>query len=233
MSREQLKIIEVKDVKPVGSKGAELLAFKAQGKDGKALWYRTFRRSLFDSIKVGATIEADVEVKTEEREGATYTNRQVSQVYIDGQPMAVKGQYQGFRANGRSPEEIASIESQVAAKIMSELVLGGKVAIDSEDGKMLLAWCRAKMALPAKGPTEPVKQVPSDNGSGGASQEQEVEIDMSHIANIGEFLTRAQKHWPELKTKKQIWDKLEVSSEASIADLDVTWEHLVSVMVKA
>ena len=225
MSREQLKIIEVKDVKPVGSKGAELLAFKAQGKDGKALWYQTFRRSLFDSIKVGATIAADVEVKTQEREGATFTNRQVSQVYVGEQPMAVKGQYQGFRANGRSPEEIASIESQVAAKIMSELVLGGKVAIDSEDGKMLLAWCRAKMALPAKGP--------SDNGSGGASQEQEVEIDMSHIANIGEFLTRAQKHWPELKTKKQIWDKLEVSSEASIADLDVTWEHLVSVMVKA
>jgi len=224
MSREQLKIIEVKDVKPVGSKGAELLAFKAQGKDGKALWYQTFRRSLFDSIKVGATIAADVEVKTQEREGATFTNRQVSQVYVGEQPVAEKGQYQGFRANGRSPEEIASIESQVAAKIMSELVLGGKVAIDSEDGKMLLAWCRAKMALPAKGP--------SDNGSGGASQEQEVEIDMSHIANIGEFLTRAQKHWPELKTKKQIWDKLEVSSEASIADLDVTWEHLVSVMVR-
>ena len=35
MTREALTIIEIKDVKEVGTKGAQVLAFKARGKDGK------------------------------------------------------------------------------------------------------------------------------------------------------------------------------------------------------
>ena len=146
MTREQLKIIEVKDIQKVGEKGAELLKFKAQGPDGKELWFQTFRKSLFDAIKAGVSIDADIEVKTEERNGTEYTNRQVSQIYRGGQPVAVKGQFQGYRNSGKSPEEIASIEQQVAVKALTELMVAGKIPIDSDEGALMLAWCRVRLA---------------------------------------------------------------------------------------
>ena len=155
MTREALTIIEIKDVKEVGTKGAQVLAFKARGKDGKELWYSTFRRSLFDAIKPGRSIAADVEVKTQEREGATFTNRQVNQVYVGEQPVAVKGQFQGYRNSGKSPEEIASIEQQVAVKALTELMVAGKIPIDSDEGVLMLAWCRMRLAPKQKSAASP------------------------------------------------------------------------------
>ena len=157
MTREALTIIEIKDVKEVGTKGAQVLAFKARGPDGKELWYSTFRKSLFDAIKPGESIAADVEVKTQEREGATFTNRQVNRVYVGEQPVAVKGQFQGYRNSGKSPEEIASIEQQVAVKALTELMVAGKIPIDSDEGALMLAWCRTRLA-PKQKPTVSSKQ---------------------------------------------------------------------------
>ena len=60
--------------------------------------------------------------------------------------MAVKGQFQGFRNSGRSPEEIASIEQQVAVKALTELMIAGKIPIDSDEGALMLTWCRTRLA---------------------------------------------------------------------------------------
>ena len=60
--------------------------------------------------------------------------------------MAVKGQFQGYRNSGKSPEEIASIEQQVAVKALTELMVAGKIPIDSDEGALMLAWCRVRLA---------------------------------------------------------------------------------------
>lgn len=127
--RQKLTILGVKDVVKVkvGGKELEKLTFQARNQEGKDFWYSTLRTSLFDAIRNNKEIEADVK-ETETEYG---TNRNVSEVYVDGKAMgAVKGQ--GTRQwGGKSPEEIASIEAQSRAKIEAEaakLVMEGWIA---------------------------------------------------------------------------------------------------------
>lgn len=121
----KLTILQVKDVQKVGEKQREKLSFQARDAEGKELWYFTFRTTLFDAIRNGKDkeIEVDVEVKSREYDGTTYWDRNVSQVYdAEGKPIApVESKGQGSRQwYGKSPEEIATIEAQVAAKIEGE-----------------------------------------------------------------------------------------------------------------
>ncbi len=118
--RKSLKITEIeqpviKDRKD--NKGKyQLLKFKAKDGDTEHS-YTTIKAELFDLIKPDAIL--DCEVKTEVRD--EWTNRSVLQIYKDGQPVA--GEKKQWRGGGGdySPEQRASIESQVAAKIVAEL----------------------------------------------------------------------------------------------------------------
>ena len=127
MTREKLKIIEVKPIQEFG-KGGKKLIFRAN--DGQHdLKYITFRSSLFEHIKVDANLEVDLEVTTREYEGETYTDRKVMEIYLDGKPVGgeAKG---GGRQWGRSAEELASIERQVAVKEVGECFRMGKLGDD-------------------------------------------------------------------------------------------------------
>ena len=160
MAREKLTILEVKEPQKVGDKGAQMVKFRARGADGKELWYTTFRQSLFDSIKVGIELEVDVETETRTHNGTEYTDRRVSQLYVDGQPVAVKGAggRPPFGFNGRkSPEEIASIEQQVAAKLVAELWIADKLEQDSKEVKALRGWLLKQLS---EAPAAPVKPAP-------------------------------------------------------------------------
>ncbi len=122
--KRTLMIIEVEQpVKKDRSDGKgtyQILAFKA--KDGNETHtYKTFNTAFFDLIKPEATIEVDV--KTEEK--GDYVNRSVQQIYQDGKPVA--GEKKPWQARADNPEQRTSIERQVAAKIVAELWVAGKV----------------------------------------------------------------------------------------------------------
>ena len=146
--RIKLQITEVSEPKEVGQKGARKITFKAKDAQGKELPYFTFRTSLFDTIKIGTKIDAEVEVKTREYEGNTYTDRQVNQIFIDGQPAG--GQRNQWQPRGESPEQRISIEQQVAAKIIAELRIAEKILENSPEYKAMLAWCRVKLSAKAE-----------------------------------------------------------------------------------
>ena len=114
--RMKLEILEIKERQSVGDRGAIKLTFKAKS-DDEEHWYYTFRSSLFETIESGEgkTFEADVEVKETEQWG---TQRDVKQIYVEGQPVGGKKQWQ---ARQDSPETRASIERQVSVKIASEI----------------------------------------------------------------------------------------------------------------
>ena len=80
--RKTLTITQVDEIKKVGDKQIPKLSFKAKDGD-KELTYFTFKSSLFEAIKEGQTISADVEIKTREWEGQEYTDRRVVQIYVD------------------------------------------------------------------------------------------------------------------------------------------------------
>ncbi|MGD0794944.1 MAG: hypothetical protein ABR958_05055 [Dehalococcoidales bacterium] len=128
--RCKLKVIEVKEPRQVGQ--AEVLEFLATGDPGnKTLKYGAWTKILYEYIKKGAVIDAEIETKISDKTdpgGEHYVSRRIMQLYIDGQPVIKKAGT--GRAWGKSPEEIrierASIEAQVAVKAITDLEAAGK-----------------------------------------------------------------------------------------------------------
>lgn len=127
--RTTLEVTEVKERQPVGEKGAVKLEFKAKV-DDKELKFFTFSSRLFEAIEAKGIIEADVITTTREGtgdyEGTTFTDRKVTQIYKDGQPISQKA----FSRYQESPERIASIEAQKRADIIAQLWMAGKLKDD-------------------------------------------------------------------------------------------------------
>jgi hypothetical protein len=141
LSKVELTILEVKEPIKVGDKGFEKLQFKARNAEGKEGNFFTFTKNLFDSIKEGKEIQADVEVTTTQQDDRTYINRKVTQVYIDGKPVSEKKEWQGKQGfGGHSIEERGSIEAQTAFKGVIELMVAGKVLLTDSLGRLAYNW---------------------------------------------------------------------------------------------
>jgi len=125
--RKNLTIIEVKPIKKIGDKQIPKLSFRAS--DGeRELEYHTFRSSLFDAVKAGEAIDADIEIKTREWEGETYTDRRVVQIYVDGQPLGGKKSGQFYR--GKSPEELELSARAYALSYSKDLAVAERIDLD-------------------------------------------------------------------------------------------------------
>ncbi len=116
LSHQSIVIKTVGKPAPFGTSGGQKLSFASDDKS-----YVCFIPALFGDIIVGNTIDADVEV----RESGEYINNVIVQIYKDGKPIAGNkpGGYPP-RPSGHTPEERASIENQVRAKIIAELWIG-------------------------------------------------------------------------------------------------------------
>lgn len=144
--RQKLTITQVSEPVLIGDKGAEKLQFQAKGADGRELRYFTFSKRLFPFIIKDKEVEADVDVTTRTVGDTTYTDRKVTQVYVEGKAVAGKSSFAaGQQWKGRSPEEIASIEAQVAAKLVTEGWVAGKLPDDSPEVQGMLAWIRTRL----------------------------------------------------------------------------------------
>lgn len=231
IERLKLTVAQVKDVQRVGEKQKEKLTFLAHGEDGKEKSYSTMRTSLFDAIRNNKDFEADVEETERESGGTIYTNRNVSEVYVDGKAMgAAKGQ--GSRQwGGKSPEEIASIEAQVAAKLAMEGWIAGKFDDKSSIVLGLEFWIdkRLSMSFP-----KDVKELLGASASEKVSKPLEngvpksEDIDMSPVKNKGDLFTRCKKYWD--LNKSQALDKMGGQWEVDLEDPDAAWQQVCTVM---
>ncbi len=122
--RKNLTITQVEEIKKVGKNQVPKLSFRAKDGD-KEYTYFTFKSSIFDLIKTGQTINADVETTNREWEGNQYTDRRVVQVYVDGQPIG--GQKQGYR--GKSPEELDQQARVMVLAYAKDLAAADKIPI--------------------------------------------------------------------------------------------------------
>ena len=171
-SKIKLQIKEVAEPKAVGTKGAQKLTFKATAPDGKDYSYQTFTTKLFEYIKTGAAIEADVDTSSHEYDGNTYTDRKVMQIYVNGQPVAEARQGGGksYNKSSLTPEqwaekdriERASIEAQVAFKGIVELIKEGnawKVAGFEDLVHKAFTWANEKLGSIPQPANPPMKKV--------------------------------------------------------------------------
>ncbi|MGA2669986.1 MAG: hypothetical protein ABSF21_00995 [Dehalococcoidia bacterium] len=118
--RKNLTITEVEEIKKIGDKQFPILPFRVKGQEEKHSYF-TARSSLFEAIKVGQTIIANVE--TEQR--GEYTNHKVVQIYLDGQPVSVKKE--GYR--GKSPEEIEQSVRSQCCSYAKDLAVADKIPV--------------------------------------------------------------------------------------------------------
>jgi len=137
--RLTLAVTEVAEPKDVGKdKPLMKLVFKATGEDGdKEHEYFAFSTRLFDYIKKDTTIECDVNISKREWGDNIFTDRKVTQIYTDGQPVGGR-RSGGYRED--SPEKIASIEAQKRADITAQLWIADKLKEKDPEVIKMRAW---------------------------------------------------------------------------------------------
>jgi len=222
-SRLKLTITEVKERQPVGDKGAVKLTFMAtEGESDKALSYFTFSSRLFETIEKGGAIDCDVNISTRNWTGddgnvMTFTDRKVTQIYIDGQPVGGKR----FGGYGDSPEKIASIEAQSRAKIISELWIAGVIDKDSAEVKKLRAWIMGETKTTKK--SESIEAIFPEEQSQGET----VTGDLKGlpIRNLGDLFSACLHHFK--MNQSAVLKELGTSSKEQISDPGEAWLQIV------
>lgn len=221
----KLTIIKVEDkvtFNGTDGKPIEKLPFTAKAPDGHEYFYVTFKHQLFEHITEGAVIEADVEINYNN----SFTNRKVTQIYENGQPIGGKKPFGGGGYRGSTPEDRMSIEKQVAAKIGAELMAAGIIPIDSELGKLTVQFCVEKLSQhviaipapqpavtqPAARPTAPAAPAPGKSGA-------------RTFANVGELFGAAVK---ELGLgRAESMEIIGVKVSGDILDFAEAWKKLL------
>jgi len=118
MAREKLTITGVLEPRTIGDKNIPLQEFYADGKK-----YSVFSKSLFPYIKLNTEIDAEVETK----EGESWTNRKVIDIFVNGQSVKAQGQGGGYR--GKSPEELELSRRSFALSYAKDLAVAGIIPV--------------------------------------------------------------------------------------------------------
>lgn len=180
--RKTIKIASVGQWKDVGK--AKVLAFSGEDRVN----YETWSETLAEHIKVGATIEADVDFSENQgKDGKVYLHNKIVQIFIDGQP--VKSRSRGFTPD--SPEKINSIESQKRADLICQLWIAGII----REGDPLVAKVKAWLGkLEEAIEPVPAQRQAEKSSDSPATKPASHDIPTGGFANAGEFLTACSKN---------------------------------------
>ena len=221
--RKNLTIVEIKGVEKVGDKQIPKLSFKAKDGD-KESWYFTFRSSLFEAIKQGQTINADVE--TEER--GEYTNRKIVQIYQDGQPMSQKGQ--GYR--GKSPEELEQQARVMVLSYAKDLAVADKIPFTAITDQADIFYTWVKKNEPTKAPDAKLKSetpASSEAKSPAPKEDEDWEkiskepMPAGKVQDVAELKGLMAKH--KIGTR-EVYEILSIKSFMELVDLDQAWADI-------
>lgn len=207
MERRTIKVASVGSWRKVGK--GELLEFI--GDDH--VTYETWSKVIGEHVKVGASLEADVEFTVKEFEGTKYIHNKLIELYIGGKAIGTQSKGSNWNRD-RSPEDRMSIENQVRAKLITELLIADKIDVDNVLALKLTHW------LSQLGETTP-KTVQAQP----APVEQQAKASSNGFTNAGAFLSKCLT---DLKLNKtQALKKLGVSDISEITDFKASYEFLV------
>jgi len=209
IERKTLVVTSVEPIKKVGERQVPKLSFKAKDGD-KELSYFTFRQSLFDMVKPGQTISADVDTKTREYEGNTYTDRAVVQIYRDGQPIAAKP---GFRA-GKSPEELDQSAKTMCLAYAKDLAVANLLSLNQilTFAEQFYDWVKGngkeqKVESSAEATIQPRANMPTG----------------LKVQNVTELKALLAKH--KIPTA-EAYEILSIKSFSELKNLDDAWQQI-------
>ncbi len=147
--RSKLEVTEAAgEPKSFGDRGGQVLNFRAKFTDpvtspwlGQTFGFGCFKKDLFENIKakaVGTLLDCDVETKPFATQDGNRLNYNITQIYVNGQPVATR--QQGRYNNDDSPEKRKSIEDQNRAGHITNLWIAGKIADDDSLITKLRGW---------------------------------------------------------------------------------------------
>jgi len=236
--RRNLTITQVEEIKKVGDKQIPKLSFRAREGDNElAAIYFTFKSSLFELIKEGQTISADVEISTRKWEDQTYTDRRIVQIYLDGQPVAGKKDF--YR--GKSPEELDQTAKSMALSYAKDLAVAKLISLEE-----ITKWADTFYTWVKKNGNEPTGAVKKAQAkiSSPAVKASETDTDVSKqaiaeawekiskespmpngkkVQNIAELKSLLMKHKIATHEAKVI---LSIKEFDELTDLDKAWEDI-------
>lgn len=209
--RKTLTITQANEIQKVGEKQIPKLSFKAKDGD-KELTYFTFKSSLFELIKEGQTINAEVE--TEQR--GEYTNRKVVQVYVDGQPINVKGG--GYR--GKSPEELEQTAKSMALSYAKDLAVAKLISLEeiTEWADTFYGWVKKN-----GNPKAPEPKLKAEEQKEDEDLFEENSPTGKKIQNVTELKGLLMKH--KIGTH-EAYEILSIKSYMDLVDLDKAWADI-------
>ncbi len=189
--RSKLQLTEAAaDPKSFGDRGGQVLNFRAKftGPEsspwlGQVIGFGCFKKDLFTTIQataVGSTLECDIETKPYPAQDGERLNYTVNQIYVDGQPVAGKGQNRGNYSDADSPEKRKSIEDQTRAERITELWIAGKIPDDDPLISKLRTWLE-KLESPTKNIEPSKKSNPPEEGE-----------EWPSLKNLGGLYTRGK-----------------------------------------
>jgi len=197
--RKTLTITQVEEIKKVGDKQIPKLSFRAKDGD-KELTYFTFKTSLFDLISEGQTINADVETSTREWEDQTYTDRRIVQIYVDGQPVNIRGGYRG-----KSPEELELSARAYALSYAKDLAVADKIIISSltKYAQEFYDWMKPskQSIVPPPNVELETKERKAKTRESNSDKAETIDINAMKFKNPGEFYTACLEHFKLTKSK--------------------------------
>lgn len=214
--RKNLTITQVNEIQKVGNKQIPKLSFRARENDNElAGMYFTFKSSLFELIKEGQTITADVETSTREWEGNTYTDRKITQVYVDGQPVSGKSQYRG-----KSPEELEQQARLMILAYAKDLAVADKIPLNdiTKTADWFYTWLTVndKVASPAMTPHSESSELQHESSTPTGKK----------IQNITELKSLLMKH--KIPTT-EAYEILSINRFMDLVDLDEAWDKIKKV----
>lgn len=258
LSKRKLEIVKIHEDKPYGDGGKSLLPVNARDLSlpensslhGKSLRFVVFNPALVEFIK--KLIPEDVllaDYEEQPSKNADYPNNlNIVQIYDDkGNPISVKKFGGGYNRGGKSPEEIASIETQVAVKVIfgyaaEYLKLGSPLGPKIAELLDLAAdWCEKKLRYrPPPPKPEPAKpepprysperstnvakpNEPSQDKKEGVAKGEPTESLVKHAGNLME---RAFKLDPPIK-RDEVLTILSINDMKEITDLQAAWSSIL------
>ncbi len=205
--RRNIKVSAVGSWKSVG-KG------KVLGFDGEDhISYETWSEQIAEHVKVGATLDAEVEFTVTESQGQTYHHNKVFQLYVDGKPVRTEQSKGNWRPQEDSPEKRKSIEDQKRSDLISQLSIADKI---TQENILVVKLCKW-LELLGETTQKVDKAQPTPAG-------QQAQASGNGFSNAGEFLSKCLV---ELKlSKTQVLKQLAVADITDIKDFKAAYEML-------
>jgi hypothetical protein len=217
--RKTLTITQVKEIERFGADNqGQKLVFRA--KEGNAeSEYITFKRNLFDKIKVGETINADVETSTKEWGGQPHTEHRITQIYVEGQPVAVKRGYQG-----KSPEELEQQGRVMVLSYAKDLCVSDKIPISEmlSWAELFWKWLKKNEAIVAA-VEKPESKVPETKLETEIEGTKDTIPTGKKVQNIPDLKKLLMDH--KIPTH-EAYRVLSIKSFMDLVDLDEAWKQI-------